>query len=588
VLDSGLSHRRARPTRGRSEIRWLVARIKPLLRWHLASFLCLVGASFLALLTPLVLKWIIDHILPERDVGSLILAIGLIFVAQEGKTALNSFGSYLMLTAAQKLGLNLRTSLLRHLDTLSADYYEEIPASEAMYPLKEPVDEVSVFGSDLLPAGLRMLLTTIVTLGAMFLLSPVLTLVIIPLIPIFLITRQHYRKQLSADADDTQSKRLASNNFLQEHVASALAIQLLGQEKRQERKAFCLWARSIRSQQRLNRTGIRFTTCSSLPLVLALCGVLGYGGASVLKAELSVGSLVAFYGFVAQLFEPLSGAAELYVRTQKVFASIRQLQAAFALKPQVLNSSSALRIAKNETREIELREVKFGYRRQPNLLHISSLRIGPGEQVAIAGENGAGKSTLAKLIARLYDPLSGSIKLGGLDLRDIDLKSLRDYVCYLPRDPVLFDGSVISNLRLVRQRASLENIDTALAEMGLSTLVATLPHGLHQRIGPGGCQLSGGQRQRLALARALLQEPRILILDEATSCLDAGGEAAVLRNLQSKLQRTTFMVVSHRYSTLSIFPRMLILADGRIQEDVREGSLTAGPTVAGISIAGFS
>lgn len=553
----------------------------------MASFFCLVAASFLSLLTPLVLRWIIDHILPEQRVGSLVVAIGLIFLAQEGRTALNSLGSYLMLIAAQNLGLNLRKSLLRHLDTLSAGYYEDVPASEAMYPLKEPVEEVSVFGSDLLPAGLRMLLTTTVTLGAMFVLSPALTLIIIPLIPIFLITRQHYRKQLSTNADDTQSKRLASNNFLQEHVASAIAIQLLGQEKRRERKAFCLWARSIRSQQCLSRTGIRFTICSSLPLVLALCGVLGYGGASVFKGELSVGSLVAFYGFVAQLFEPLSGAAELYVRTQKVFASIRQVQAAFALKPHVVNSPTALRIAKSETEPIELREAKFQYRRQQTLLDISSLRIDPGEQVAITGENGAGKSTLAKLIARLYDPLSGSIKIGDSDIRNIDLKTLRDYVCYLPRDPVLFDGSLISNLQLIGHRVSVEEIETALEEMGLSALVATLPHGLHQGIGPGGCQLSGGERQRLALARALLQEPRIFILDEATSCLDALGEAAVLRNLRGKLQRAMFIVVSHRSSTLSMFPRILVMAGGRIQEDIRAGFVTAGPLAPGTVAAGF-
>jgi len=279
---------------------------------------------------------------------------------------------------------------------------------------------------------------------------------------------------------------------------------------------------------------------------------------------------------------------KVYVRTQKVFASIRQVQSAFALRPQVVNSSRAARMAKDETWQIELRQIKFAYPRQENLLHIPGLRIGPGEQVAITGENGAGKSTLAKLMARIYDPLSGSIAIGGLDIREIDLKSLRDYVCYLPRDPVLFNGSVLSNLRFVRPGASQEEIETALAEMGLSTLIANLPHGLSERIGPGACQLSGGERQRLALARACLQDPRILILDEATSCLDADGEAAVLRNLRSRLQRTTFIVMSHRSSTLGMFPRILVVGEGRIQEDVRTHSLTAVSSIPGASIADIS
>ena len=252
----------------------------------MASFLCITAGSLLALLTPLVLKWLIDQIIPQKKIGLLLLAVGLIFLGYQGRMALTSVGNFLMLTAAQKMGLTLRVGLLRHLDTLSADYYENTPVGSVMYPLKEPIEEVPYFGSDLLPAILRMLLTTSFTLATMFVLSPVLTLAVVPLVPVFLITRQHFRSRLAANADVVQSDRLAWNSFLEEHISSVIPIQLLGQEKRQERRAFRFLARSVRSQQKLFTTGVRFTVCSSLAVVLAMCAVIGYGGESVLAGRL--------------------------------------------------------------------------------------------------------------------------------------------------------------------------------------------------------------------------------------------------------------------------------------------------------------
>jgi len=277
--------------------------------------------------------------------------------------------------------------------------------------------------------------------------------------------------------------------------------------------------------------------------------------------------LVAFYGFVTQLFEPLSGAADLYARAQKTFASIRQVQSALALCPSVANAPSAIHLSKNHRPQIEFAAVEFGYQRQKDMLHIPVLRILAGEHVAMAGENGAGKSTLAKLIARLCDPVRGSIRLGGEDIRNIQLESLRRHVCYLPRDPVLFDGTLISNLRFVQPAASERELGEVIQSVGLSSFVATLPDGLRQRIGPGGCQLSGGERQRLAIARALLQQPRVLILDEATSCLDPRAEELVLHNIRRNLSASTLIVVSHRLTTFATFTRVLTLSSGRVIRD---------------------
>ena len=547
-----------------AEFIWLIKEIRPLLHWHLASFLCITAGSLLALISPLLLKWLIDGIIPQKRMGLLLLAVALIFLGHQGRVALTSLGSYLMLSASQKMTLTLRVTLLEHLDTLSADYYEETPVGVVMYPLKEPIEEIAYFGSDLLPAILRMLLTTAFTLAAMSALSPVLTLTVLPLIPAFLVTRQYFRRKLASDADTAQNDRLAWSNFLEEHLSSVISIQLLGQEKRQERRAFRLLVRSLRSQQRLYRTATWFTVWSSLAIVLAMSAVIGYGGKSALAGTLSIGSLVAFYGFVTQLFDPLSGASELYARAQKTFASIRQVQAAMSLRPSVKNAAGALMLSRQHPADVEFADVEFGYSRNKGLLHVPSLRISAGEHIAIAGENGAGKSTLVRLIARLYDPVSGAVRLGGEDIRNIHLKSLRQSVCYLPRDPVLFDGSIASNLLFVRPSACEQELEEAMQMVELTALSRSLPSGLRQRIGPDGCQLSGGERQRLALARAILQQPRVLILDEATSCLDPCAEANILQELRRSLSLSTFIVISHRFSTFSTFDRVLVLSRGHI------------------------
>ena len=488
--------------------------------------------------------------------------------------ALTSLGSYLMLTAAQRLTLTLRMSLLGRLDTLSAEYYEDTPVGSVMYPLKEPIEEVAYFGSDLLPAILRMFLTASFTLVTMFVLSPLLTLAVLPLVPVFLIARQHFRRRLAANADTVQSNRLAWSTFLEEHLSSVIPIQLLGQEKRQERRAFRLLARGVRSQQKLFTTSVWFTVWGSMAVVLAMCAVIGYGGEMVLSGTLSIGGLVAFYGLVTQLFDPLSGAADLYARAQKTFASVRQLKSGLELSPKRDECRCCrLSLAGSILPRLILPRSGLDIEGKRNMLHIPSLQILPGEQVAIAGENGAGKSTLAKLIARLYDPDSGSIRIGNVDIRNIQLKDLRQYVCYLPRDPVLFDGTLSFNLRFVRPAAPDDELHEAIRSVGLSQFVAALPDGLCQRIGPGGCQISGGQRQRLAIARAILQQPRILILDEATSCLDPSSERVVLGNIRRALRASTLIVISHRASTFSAFGRLLILSRGEIVEDGNPHSL---------------
>jgi ABC-type multidrug transport system fused ATPase/permease subunit len=549
------------------EIRWLYRQVRPFLRWHVASFCCITVGSFLALFAPLILKWLIDVIVPSQKTELLVGAVGLIFLCHQGRVVLTSVGGYLTMLAAERLALDMRLQILRHLDTLSADYHESTPVGASMYPLKEPIDEISYFGSDLLPSILRMLMATMLTLGTMVILNARMTLAVLPLIPLFLVARKHFRGRLEDCSNTAQHNRIAWSTFLQEHLSSIVALQLLRQERRRERTAFHLLGTTVRSYNRLFRTGISFTFYTSLTIGLGMSAVIGYGGWSVLTGTLTIGGLVAFYTYVTQLFEPLSGAAETYVRAQKTFAGIRQVQAVLALRPALKTCPTAISFPQNHPWTIELAEVCFGYPSNRRLLSIPHLEIQAGEHVAIVGENGAGKSTLAKLLARLYDTDSGSIFVAGHDVRKIKIESLREHMCYAPPHPILFDTTLASNLRLAKVTASDAELEEVVEDVGLTAWVGTLQRRLDQRIGPGGSCLSGGQRQRLGIARAILQRPRVLILDEATVSLDAASEQQLLSGLHNILPGSTIIVISHRLSALLGAGRVIVLEAGRVVED---------------------
>jgi len=550
-----------------SEIRWLFRQVRPFLRWHVASFICISIASFLGLLAPLVLKSLIDRVLPSRRIGLLFAAVGLIFLCHQGRALLTSVGGYLSMLAAERLALDLRLRLLRRLDTLSADYHEGTPVGESMYPLKEPIDEVSYFGSDLVPSILRTLVATALTVGTMLLLNARMTLTVLPLIPVFLLTKEHFRGRLEDGSNTVQRNQIAWSNFLEEHLSSIVALQLLRQERRRERTAFHLLGTKIHSYNRLYRTGVSFTFHTSLIIGLAMSVVIGYGGWSVLTGSLTLGGLVAFYTYLTQLFEPLSGAAATYVRAQKTFASIRQVEAVLVLQPAIKACPTAIRFPQSHAWTIDLTEVWFRYPRNRGRLSIPHLNIRSGEQVAVVGENGAGKSTLAKLLARFYDVDSGAIFVAGHDVRDIEIQSLREQVCYAPPQPILFNATIASNLRLSRLRASDAELEDVMEEVGLMGWVRRLQGGLNQGIGPGGAHLSGGQRQRLGIARAILQRPRILILDEATSSLDGVSEQQLLSGLHALLPGSTIIVISHRPSALLSVGRVIVLEAGCVVED---------------------
>src|SRR6266478_6601840 len=340
-----------------AELLWLFPRVKPQLTLHVVSFLCLTLASLLALLTPLTFRWLIDSILPAHNAHLLTIAIGLIFASYEGKAALSSLGGYFTFRATQRTALALRISLLEHIDSLSADYFDRTPVGELLYPFEGPIDEISYFGSDLLPSILRTAIAAGVTLSALTVLSQHLTLVVVPLVPVFLAVRHRYRRRIGRQADLVQAARSKFSSFLQEHLSALTQIQLLRQTEPQEGKASELLTNTVCSQDELCKTGAFFSAFSNLAVVSGIAATLTWGSLMVFRNKLTIGTLVAFYSLLVQLFDPLSVAMEMYSRAQRTFASIRQMQAVLGVAQAVKEHCEAKPLASDRPLHVAFRDV---------------------------------------------------------------------------------------------------------------------------------------------------------------------------------------------------------------------------------------
>jgi ABC-type multidrug transport system fused ATPase/permease subunit len=302
---------------------------------------------------------------------------------------------------------------------------------------------------------------------------------------------------------------------------------------------------------------------------------LAGGSLMVFRNALTIGTLVAFYSLLVQLFEPLSTAMEMYSRAQRTFSSIRQIQTVLEIAPTVREHRHAEPLASDLPMHVALRDVSFGYKKRSDVIRIPSLEILQGERVAIVGPNGAGKSTLGKLLARLYDVESGEVFIAGSDVRAVALTSLRSSICYVPAQPILLHRSIADNLRIGGFDSTCGDMERVLRTVGLTRFLGSCPGSLEECIEPSASNLSNGERQRVAIARVLLQRPKILILDETTSSLDPSFEEAMLRTIDRMLPNSTLIVISHRLHSISWMGRILVMCNGQIVGDGNHAILSA-------------
>jgi ABC-type multidrug transport system fused ATPase/permease subunit len=528
------------------EIRWLALQLKPLMRLHLGSYFCLVVASMLVLVDPLIIRLLIDDVIPDRRWSWLPLVAAAFFLTFAARVGFDSLAAMLNFRAIQKMGFRLRLKLLRHLQHLTAEYHEKRSVGDTLHRLQVDVDQVGTLSGEVIPGSLRMITTFTLVMATMLVLNARLTAIVIPLVPVFILIRRRFHDRLRKSSDAVQEESGKMIGFLEEHLSSIIQVQLLSCEVREARRFARLAGSAVRAQLQRRRTELFFGSLLYVIIITGMASVLYYGGYQVMTGKLTAGGLVAFYGYTLQLFIPLYGVVDVYSKLHRAGASVRRLMEISESEPSLTDRPNALVLERDARGTIELKDVSFSYDADRSVLSGINLRVDPGERVALIGTSGNGKSTIARLLARLYDAKAGTVLVEGLDVRDIKLKSLRSSVIFVPQDPVLFDVSLRENLLYGNSQASQDELDKIVSLAQLESLINRLPGGWDEPLGPRGNRLSGGERQRIALARALLQHPRVLILDECTSALDAHTEGLVLNGLDGFLKNVTTIIISHR------------------------------------------
>jgi len=548
------------------QAKWFFRQLRPLLSGYLLSVLLVVFSSLMFLLDPLLMKWLIDRVLPRKDFRLLLFAALGFFALYVFRLGFFTLSQLVNFQTIQKLVLRMRLNILEQMNKLSADYHEATPVGERLYRVEQDVDQVAEVGSNLVPFVLQTAFKAVFVMGTMMTLDYKLTCMVLPLMPLFFVFRKKFEKPLRRASDAVQEKAASENSFLQEHLASVLQVQLLHQEKSQ-RQAF--EERAVERMKALNHrewVEVMFSACYMAIIALGTIAILGYGGYQVFVGALTIGGVVAFYSYVGALFDPLGAAIHIYSQLNRLGTNIRRILEVTERAPGVPEMSGAVSFPAPVRGCVELDGVSFSYRDLTPVLNGIQLQLEPGEKVALVGMSGSGKSTIAKLVARVYDVNRGAVYVDGTDVRSVRLESLRTKVCYLLQDAVLFDRTLKENLLLGKPTATTKELQRAAEIADMKDLLRRLPEGWDTRLGPRGNALSGGERQRVALARAVLQNPSVLLLDESTSALDAPSERRVFLNLAQYFQNRTIVFVSHRIAALSWVDRIVVLHRGVIEE----------------------
>jgi ABC-type multidrug transport system fused ATPase/permease subunit len=572
--------RRLRGTRGRGRrLRGLAALLAPYRGRVLAMLLSLVVGTAASLAPAPLAKLAIDDGIVPGNLHSLTLVVVAFVVAALVVWAATAVQTYLVEWVGQRALADLRLAIFSHLQRLPVSFYERRPAGVLISRMTNDVEALDSLVTDSVVTLFQGGLTLIGTLGILLYLDVRMALITFTMLPLIAIGSLIFRIA-SADAYRRTRETIGQiTGYLQESISGVRVVRSFGQEPRH--------ASEFAALNELNR-GTNMTTVNMnaayFPVIefisaLATVAVLLYGGDQVINGAIEIGVLVGFLAALNNFFDPITQLSQLYTTYQSGMAALDKIFELLDEQPEMLERADALTLGRIRG-ELRFEHVSFAYRRGDGAidrlaLEDIDLEIAPGETVALVGATGAGKSTFAKLVARFYDPTLGRVVIDGHDVRDVTYQSLRSQLGIVPQEAFLFSGSVRSNIAFGAPAASDDEIEAAAHAVGAHEFIAALEHGYDTQVGERGGQLSAGQRQLVAFARAMIADPRILVLDEATSNVDLHTESRIEQGLRRLLAGRTAIVIAHRLSTIRGASRIVVLANGRIVEQGTHAELLA-------------
>jgi ATP-binding cassette, subfamily B, bacterial len=537
-------------------------------RRHVIWVMSSVALSALAGgLPPLLIKRLIDHSIPERRTSELILLCAGMMAGPLLAGLLGVGHKHLAAWIGEQVMYDLRLQLFSHVQRQSLAFFTDSKPGEVISRVLTDVQGIGQALQDNLVKLLQNLLVLSVSVALVIWLDWRLAIVALSALPLFVIPSRRVGKKRKELKRETQARMAELTGILMEtlSVSGVLLIKVFGTRAREtvrlRDKALELQAASLRQ----NLVGRWFQMLMKLFEDLGPALVYAVGGYLVIGGKLGLGTVLAFVALLKKLYAPASDLASVHVDLVTSYGYFERVLTVLDLEPAIEDAPGAISLDEVKG-SLRFEDVSFGYGEQgPTLSHID-LEIPAGESLAVVGPSGAGKSTLAALVLRLYDPSSGRITLDGHDYRDLQLATLRRHIAVVSQDTYLFHASVADNLRYARPEASQLELEAAARTAHIHDFLSRLPQGYQTIVGERGYRLSGGERQRLAIARAVLANPTILILDEATSSLDNENERLIQAALAPLLANRTSLIIAHRLSTIQSAKRIVLLENGKIVE----------------------
>jgi ABC-type multidrug transport system fused ATPase/permease subunit len=559
---------------------WTLSFLRPY-RFRMLGIAVLCGAEVvLGVLAPWPLKAVVDnvlggHPLPGPLAGIVTALVGsnaaalliLIVVAGLALQIVNELVSMwhtqLQVNTAQGIVYDLRDRLLQQLQGLTLQHHVQAKTADSVYRLE--ADAYCV--SDIVMGGAFPLATSALKLAVMLVillrLDFTLALLSLVVVPFLYACLRHYSQQMFQRSEDVKARESALIERAYEILSSIIIIKSFTRERHELERFKAVGNQTMQARLRLTWQESLMSLAVSAITLGGTALVLAVGGLHVLNGTLTVGSLLVVVAYLAAVYNPLSSIAHTTGSLQQALVSARRVREIFALTPEDLDAPGSLD-ASSVTGDIRFEQVGFAYEDSQPILQDVTFEAHPGELVALVGLTGAGKTTLARLIPRFFEPTSGRVLIDGIEAGRYSLRSLRQRIALVPQEPMLVQGTIADNIRYGRLGATDAEVEEVGRAAHVHPFVSRLPKGYQTPVAEAGATLSGGERQRLGIARALLKDAPILILDEPTSSLDAISEEAVFDALRRLREGRTTLVIAHRLSTIRDASRILVLHDGHL------------------------